>query len=133
MTDYAATALGLSHLAVGASTLISPRLTCSIFLLSYTPTSSFSLVSRLFGARELLVGYNVFSATSSSSIEGLGHKRWAVRLANWMNAIDVASCLVEWIKSDCTDTGALFGVVGAAALLGLGMWSARNETLARKG
>jgi hypothetical protein len=44
-----------------------------------------------------------------------------------MNGIDVVSGLYEWIKSDCTDAGAIFGAAGAAVLLGLGMWSLRNE------
>ncbi|GAA5875641.1 hypothetical protein JCM16303_003941 [Sporobolomyces ruberrimus] len=124
MADYASTALGLSHFAVGVSSLISPRFTSSVFLLSYDPTASF--ITRLFGSRDLILGYSIVSSatTDSSSAQ---KRRWAVGLANLINGFDVASALVEWFKSDCTDQGALFGGVGAAALLALGIWSLRNE------
>ncbi|GAA5969954.1 hypothetical protein JCM3765_002321 [Sporobolomyces pararoseus] len=125
MTDYASTALGLSHFAVGASSLISPRFTSSLFLLAYDPTASF--ITRLFGSRDLILGYSIVASTSSSTTSGLERKRWAIGLANVINGIDVVSALVEWFKSDCTDQGALLGGVGAAALLGLGWWSLKNE------
>ncbi|GAA5985397.1 hypothetical protein JCM5350_007752 [Sporobolomyces pararoseus] len=133
MTDYAATALGLTHFAVGASALISPRFTASIFYLQYHPTSS--IIARLFGCRELLVGWNVFSSATPSTSQGLEKKRWAVGFANLMNGIDVISTLMEWIKSDYQDVGAGLGALGAATLLGLGLWSMRYEEskVSRKG
>lgn len=119
--DYFGTALGLSHLAVGASSLISPAFTNSIFLLSYHPSASF--ITRLFGSRDLILGYSIFSSPPTSLQES--RRRWAIQLANLINGLDVLSALVEWIKSDCTDQGALLGGLGAAGLVGLG-WLSLN-------
>ncbi|GAA5846034.1 hypothetical protein JCM5353_004335 [Sporobolomyces roseus] len=123
--DYAGTALGLSHLAVGASSLLSPSFTSSLFLLSYHPTSSF--ITRLFGSRDLILGYSIFSSppTTSQTLSGDSRRKWAIQLANLINGLDVLSAVVEYIKSDCTDQGALIGGLGAAVLVGLG-WMSLN-------
>ncbi|GAA5875644.1 hypothetical protein JCM16303_003942 [Sporobolomyces ruberrimus] len=129
MTDYASTALGLTHFAVGATTLVSPVLASRLALLTYRRESSF--IMRLFASRELLLGYSIISASTTDSISA-SKRRWAVDLANLINGFDVAGGLFEWIKSDYTDAGALFGGLGAAGLLVLGIWSSRNENLVGK-
>ncbi|GAA6064271.1 hypothetical protein JCM10212_001655 [Sporobolomyces blumeae] len=119
-TDRTGTLLGLSHLAVGASALVSPRFTSSAFLLAYDPSASF--VTRLFGSRDLVLGYAIATSAVRSTKREL-----LVGMANVVNAIDTVSAIVEWFKSDCTDQGALLGGLGAALLLGLGVYSQRRE------
>ncbi|KAK1926850.1 hypothetical protein DB88DRAFT_483238 [Papiliotrema laurentii] len=113
-----ALALGLSHTLVGVGSLLAPLATASLFALpAHRPTA---FITRLFGSRDLLLGLAVVTSEERSE-----KRRWALGVANVVNAIDVISALVGYAQGDVTDQGALLGAGGAALLLLLGVYAQR--------
>ncbi|BGP55176.1 hypothetical protein JCM8202_006353 [Rhodotorula sphaerocarpa] len=142
MDASAATLLSVLHVTVGASSLLAPSWTASLFGLVPSPSARF--VTRLFGSRDLALGLAILSTKRTSSLNSAGANantagrirsragaalsdsaRGALLAANWINGLDVVSSLVCWLQGDIGETAFLLGGPGAAFLLALGVWSLR--------
>jgi len=150
MASLTLTTLSTLRMAAGVGLLAAPRLTTIAFLVPYA--SSASLITRMGGVRDFVLGALLFTANrnrsasasiiSSPSDEGvvkpdtepllggvrngeMGEVRRALMAGMLVDAVDIVSCLV------CMGEGTLplegMGIAGGGAVvfLGLGAWGLR--------
>jgi hypothetical protein len=118
-TTTAIKALSVARIALGASTIIAPRWTCALF--QFPIPASVSILARLFGVRELVLGELLITAEDKGSPTGGRRELRRTLLANLgTDTVDVCSVVFAVATGTIGRVpGALFGA-GAVVALGLG-------------
>ncbi|ERF68311.1 hypothetical protein EPUS_02767 [Endocarpon pusillum Z07020] len=113
--SFPVTTLSLLRTAVGLSSLILPAQTSRLF---YIPPSDSSILARLFGSRDLVLGlYLYLSRTDDSKT-----RRTALLLGMTVDAIDVLSTVACVLQGELGWEAATAAGGGAIAAIGLGWW-----------
>ncbi|KAF2689992.1 hypothetical protein K458DRAFT_483510 [Lentithecium fluviatile CBS 122367] len=117
-TTTAIKTLAILRLGIGAASLITPRWACALF--QYSLPQGSSIIGRLFGIREVILGELLYTSEDKNAIDG---GRREVRRALWCNiaADTVDICSVGFAVA----TGGMGRVPGAlfagGAVVGVGL------------
>jgi hypothetical protein len=112
------TVLGVTRAAVGAVSLLAPRLSARIF--GVVPNRDNGWVTRLFGSRELLLAACLLAARDDTEV------RKVASIGAVIDAIDVVSSTAEWRAGRISDYTMVSGGAGAALFAALGIDAARR-------
>ncbi|KAF2193397.1 hypothetical protein K469DRAFT_712153 [Zopfia rhizophila CBS 207.26] len=118
-------ALSILRIAVGASCLIAPRFSCALF--QFPIPAAMSVMPRLFGVRDLVLGELLLTAEDKN---GPDRGRREIKRALWAgigtDAVDIASILVGVVTGTVGRIPAAIFGGGAVAFIGLGALGMRG-------
>ena len=119
MPGLAVKFLASCRLLVGIGSLLVPKTTANVFLI---PASPSSIIFRLFGARDAVLGGLLWSADTEAL------SRQALMIGAMIDAVDVVST-VACMLGEGLELGPAVTVGGGAALfLSLGLWGLQNTS-----
>ncbi|CAI6318683.1 unnamed protein product [Periconia digitata] len=119
-TSPAITILSTLRLSLGATLLILPTKTLSLFLITIAPSTPAVLLTRLFGARDAVLGAQLYTAADGTAPDG---GRRETRRALWAgiaaDALDMCSVAAA-VRGGYLGMGPA-GLLWGGALVGVGM------------
>lgn len=122
MSDGFSKTLAISHMVVGVASLVGPLATADLF--GIAPARSTSLITRLFGSRDLVLGWSILYTARDVTAGG---QKLALMAANAINAIDVLSSIVDYYQGTIGQKALALGAGGAFFLFSLGYLSYRSQ------
>ncbi|KAF2262691.1 hypothetical protein CC78DRAFT_605740 [Lojkania enalia] len=118
-------ALSILRIAVGASCIIAPRWSCALF--QFPIPAAYSVMPRIFGVRDLILGELLITAENKESPDG---GRREIKRALWANigadVVDVGSVLFGLATGTVGRAPAAIFGGGAAAFVILGVLGLRG-------
>jgi hypothetical protein len=104
------TGLALGRIAVGATSLLSPRLAAKLFLLDAKANPQLPFVTRLFGSREIVIGGLTLAASGAA-------RRQLVQVGIAVDGADAVTGLIGTVDGSVSKpAGILMTLVAGAAV-----------------